>query len=94
MDQALKNNHSALEFVYEFYLKMKKSSISLAYEGEITHQITKAFTALAESSMQREQDYTTVQKKVFHVMVECSLISMIPVEKFRFFPTKITHLNL
>ena len=71
MDQVLKNNHSALEFVYEFYLKMKKSNISLAYEGEITHQITKAFTALAESSMQQEQDYTTVQKKVFHVMVEC-----------------------
>ncbi len=71
MSQVLKNNYSALEFVYEFYLKMKKSNISLAYEGEITHQITKAFTALAESSMQREQDYTTVQKKVFHVMVEC-----------------------
>ncbi len=71
MSKILKDNSSALEFVYDFYLKMKKSNISLAYEGEITHQITKAFTALTESSMQRAQDATSVQKKVFHVMVEC-----------------------
>jgi hypothetical protein len=71
MGDVLKENKSALDFVYDFYLRMKKSNISLAYEGEITHQITKAFTALAESSMQREQDNTSVQKKVFHVMVEC-----------------------
>ncbi len=71
MSKVLKDNSSALEFVYDFYLKMKKSNISLAYEGEITHQITKAFTALTETNMQREQDGTSVQKKVFHVMVEC-----------------------
>ena len=71
MSEMLKDNSSALEFVYDFYLKMKKSNISLAYEGEITHQITKAFTALTENNMQRDQDSTSVQKKVFHVMVEC-----------------------
>ncbi len=71
MSEMLKDNSSALEFVYDFYLKMKKSKISLAYEGEITHQITKAFTALTENNMQRDQDSTSVQKKVFHVMVEC-----------------------
>ncbi len=71
MSKLLKDNSSALEFVYDFYLKMKKSNISLAYEGEITHQITKAFTALTETNMQRDQDATSVQKKVFHVMVEC-----------------------
>ena len=71
MSKILKDNSSALEFVYDFYLKMKKSNISLAYEGEITHQITKAFTALTENNMQRDQDSTSVQKKVFHVMVEC-----------------------
>ncbi len=71
MSKLLKDNSSALEFVYDFYLKMKKNNISLAYEGEITHQITKAFTALTENNMQRDQDSTSVQKKVFHVMVEC-----------------------
>ena len=60
-----------LEFVYEFYQSMKEHEISLVYEGEITHQITKAFTSLTESNMAKEEESNTVQKKVFHVMVEC-----------------------
>ena len=51
--------------------KMKKNKVNLAYEGEITHQITKAFTSLTETNMSAEEDYNSVQKKVFHVMVEC-----------------------
>lgn len=50
---------------------MKEHEISLVYEGEITHQITKAFTSLTESNMAKEEESNTVQKKVFHVMVEC-----------------------
>ena len=69
--KVLKDKQNSLDFVYDFYLKMKKNNINLAYEGEITHQITKAFTSLAENSMIREQDFNSVQKKVFHVMVEC-----------------------
>ncbi len=61
----------SLKFVYDFYVKMKKNHINLAYEGEITHQITKAFTSLTESNMAKEEDYNSVQRKVFHVMVEC-----------------------
>ncbi len=60
-----------LEFVYEFYKSMKAHEISLVYEGEITHQITKAFTSLTESSMAKEEESGSVQRKVFHVMVEC-----------------------
>jgi hypothetical protein len=60
-----------LEFVYEFYKSMKEHEISLVYEGEITHQITKAFTSLTESNMAKEEESNSVQKKVFHVMVEC-----------------------
>ncbi len=66
-----RNNISFLEFVYDFYKSMKKHEISLVYEGEITHQITKAFTSLTESNMAKEEESNTVQKKVFHVMVEC-----------------------
>lgn len=65
------DNVSYLEFVYDFYKSMKKHEISLVYEGEITHQITKAFTSLTESNMAKEEESNTVQKKVFHVMVEC-----------------------
>jgi len=67
----LKDKKESLEFVYDFYVKMKKNNINLAYEGEITHQITKAFTSLTESNLMKEDDVNTVQKKVFHVMVEC-----------------------
>ncbi len=61
----------SLEFVYDFFMKMKANHVNLAYEGEITHQITKAFTSLTESNMALEEDDNSVQKKVFHVMVEC-----------------------
>ncbi len=67
----IEDKMESLGFVYEFYVKMKKNKINLAYEGEITHQITKAFTSLTESNMAKEEDYNSVQKKVFHVMVEC-----------------------
>jgi hypothetical protein len=60
-----------LEFVYDFYRSMKAHEITLVYDGEITHQITKAFTSLTESNMAKEEESNTVQKKVFHVMVEC-----------------------
>jgi hypothetical protein len=66
-----KDSKSFLEFVYEFYKTMKAHEISLVYEGEITHQITKAFTSLAESNMLKEEEAGSTQRKVFHVMVEC-----------------------
>jgi hypothetical protein len=66
-----KDRKESLDFVYDFYVKMKKNNINLAYEGEITHQITKAFTSLTESNIVKEDDDNNVQKKVFHVMVEC-----------------------
>jgi hypothetical protein len=65
------DKQKSLDFVYELYEKMKDNKVNLAYEGEITHQITKAFTSLTETNMAKEEDYNTVQKKVFHVMVEC-----------------------
>jgi len=60
-----------LEFVYEFYASMKAHEIRLVYEGKVTHQITKAFIALAEAQMEEKEETLKVQRKVFHVMVEC-----------------------
>ncbi len=65
------NEKGFLEFVYNFYKTMKAHEITLVYEGEITHQITKAFTSLTESNMSKEMESNNVQRKVFHVMVEC-----------------------
>jgi len=60
-----------LEFVYSFYKTMKDHEVTLVYEGEVTHQITKAFTSLTETNMEAEEENPSTQKKVFHVMVEC-----------------------
>ncbi len=60
-----------LEFVYSFYKSMNEQKVQLVYEGEITHQITKAFTSLTETNMQLDEESHSTQKKVFHVMVEC-----------------------
>lgn len=60
-----------LDFVYEVYSTMRAHEITLVYEGEITHQITKAFTSMAELDMAKEEEPSAVQKKVYHVMVEC-----------------------
>ena len=64
------SNNESLNFVYDFYNKMKKSNISLAYEGEISHEITKAFSSLAESHLAIDNETNSLQKRVFHVMVE------------------------
>lgn len=60
-----------MSFVMDFHKDMKKHSIILAYEGEVTQEVTKAFTALAERNMEKEATDGKVAKKVYHVMVEC-----------------------
>ena len=50
---------------------MKEHEITLAYEGEINHQIMKTFTSLAEGNMTKNDESEVLQKKVYHVMVEC-----------------------
>jgi hypothetical protein len=65
------SNKGFLDFVYDFYKGMKEHEITLAYEGEINHQIMKTFTTLAEGSMSKIDESEMLQKKVYHVMVEC-----------------------
>ncbi len=65
------NSAGFLEFVYDFYKSMKTHEIKLVYEGKVTHQITKAFIALAEAQMEEKEETAKVQRTVFHVMVEC-----------------------
>ena len=62
---------SFLEFAYQLYKTMKTNEISLVYEGEVTQDITKTFTALTERNLTKNAESNVVQKKVFNVMVEC-----------------------
>ena len=64
-------NKGFIEFVFDFFKTMKQNKINLVYEGEITHQVLKAFTSLTESKMEEDDEANMVQKRVFHVMVEC-----------------------
>jgi hypothetical protein len=64
-------NVDYLKLVYDFHQEMLSSKFTLVYEGEITHQITKAFTSLAENKMDSYSEDASMKKKVFHVMVEC-----------------------
>ncbi len=59
-----------LEFIYSFYQSMKLNEITMAYEGEITHQVIKTFTSLARSGMFKENIPSPTIRTVFHVMVE------------------------
>ncbi len=58
------------DYVFDFYRKMKINQINLIYEGEVTHQITKAFTALTEENMAKDAEPNGLQMKVFHIIVE------------------------
>lgn len=64
-------NVDYMKLVYNFHQEMISSKFTLVYEGEITHQITKAFTSLAENKMDSYSEDANMKKKVFHVMVEC-----------------------
>jgi len=64
------NNTKNYNFVYEFYSKMQENNVSIAYEGEISHEITKVFSSLAESHIAIGNDSNTIKKRIFHVMIE------------------------
>lgn len=66
-----KINKGFLEFVYDFYQGIRTHEITLAYEGEMNHQLMKVFTGIALGRMSEEEEQQQVQKKVYHVMIEC-----------------------
>lgn len=72
MAEVLNDVHQEhLKFAYEFHQTMQEGGLLLAYEGEITQQLTKAFSTLAEMNLEKEAEAGTVRRKVFHIMVEC-----------------------
>ncbi len=64
-------NQDFLEFAYQLYHTMQANEINLVYEGVVTQEITKTFTALTEKNMKKNEEPGQVQRKVFNVMVEC-----------------------
>ena len=68
----IKKDIDYLEYVYEFHKTMVENKLILVYQGEVTHQITKAFSSLAEKTINKQgEDTFGVKKKVYHIMIEC-----------------------
>jgi len=70
-DSKISDDKIDLRFAYRFHNTMQKNGLMLAYEGEVTQQLTKAFSSLAESNLEKEEEAASVRRKVFHIMVEC-----------------------
>lgn len=63
-------NFNFIKSISNIYDEMRSNGFSLVYLGEFRHEITKMFTSMAESDMERKNEDRSVQRKVFHVMVE------------------------
>lgn len=66
----LKLDVSFIKSVTTVYNELYNTGINLVYLGEFTHDITKRFTSLTESDLNRKNEEKGVKKKVYHVMVE------------------------
>lgn len=60
-----------MRLMMDFYHDVESENISLIYEGEVTQDITKVFATLAEKNMEKFYEDVKVQRKVYHVMIEC-----------------------
>jgi len=52
------------------YDEMIAKGFSLVYLGEFSHEITKMFTSMTETDMEKNSEERSVQRRVYHVMVE------------------------
>jgi hypothetical protein len=65
------NRSEYMNFVVKFHKMMLDKKLTLAYEGEVTQEITKAFTSMTEKNLDKVEEDGKIKKKVYHVMVEC-----------------------
>ena len=65
------NNIDYMRLVHEYHESMSSNKLNLVYEGEVNQSVTKAFTSLAEQSLNEDNEEPRTIKKVYHVMVEC-----------------------
>ena len=71
MELETKTNIDYMGLVLDYHKSMSANKLNLVYEGEVNQAITKAFTSLAEHSLQEDKEDRRTIRKVYHVMVEC-----------------------
>lgn len=65
-----KCHKSYLEFVYDLFKELKNHEITLAYEGEMNHQVMLSFTEQVVGKMSMHSEPVNLQNLVYHVLVE------------------------
>jgi hypothetical protein len=57
--------------INERYSELLAREIILAYDGDVTHQVMKAFTTLVEEKLESENEDEAIRRKMYHILVEC-----------------------
>jgi len=63
-------SNNFIDFVFKFFTDLRDNSISLVYDGEINHNVIRAFTELTHNELELKDESNPIKKKVFNVMVE------------------------
>lgn len=67
----MKESKGYLELIHKPYSQLLAKEIIIAFEGNVTHQVMKAVTSVVEEKLDDEDEGEAVQRKVYHIMVEC-----------------------
>jgi hypothetical protein len=57
--------------INKYYSELLAKEVILAYDGDVTHQVIKAFTQLVEEKLESENENETTRRCIHHVLVEC-----------------------
>lgn len=67
----MKDSKGYLELIQKPYSQLLAREIIIAFEGNVTHQVMKAVTSVVEERLDEEGEGEAIQRKVYHIMVEC-----------------------
>ena len=67
----MKDSKGYLELIHKPYSQLLAKEIIIAFEGNVTHQVMKAVTSVVEDKLDEDDEGEAIQRKVYHIMVEC-----------------------
>ena len=65
------NTKGYFNLINEHYGHLLSKEIILTYDGDVTHQVIKAFVQLVEQKLINENENETIRRHLYHVLVEC-----------------------
>lgn len=67
----MKESKGYFGLIYEQYSQFLAREIIVAYDGDVTHQVMKAFTSLVEEKLEKDGEKESVIRRLYHILVEC-----------------------